>query len=97
MNVPAIAAMTVAAQDCYKDLSSSLQQAKKLRNLFLSLLEKEKNRVTIYGSTGDEQIPHTIGLRLHGLEGQWVMLECKSTWVCDFNRKCLCYRSESSF
>ena len=76
VNVPAIAAMTVAAQNCYKDLSSSLQQAKKLRNLFLSLLEKEKNRVTIYGSTGDEQIPHTIGLRLHGLEGQWVMLEC---------------------
>ena len=32
--------------------------------------------MTIYGSTGDEQIPHTIGLRLHGLEGQWVMLEC---------------------
>lgn len=75
INVPAIAAMTVAAQKAHRDLPASLQQAKKLRELFLSLLETDKNRITIYGSTGDEQIPHTIGLRLHGLEGQWVMLE----------------------
>lgn len=76
VNVPAIAAMTVAAKACHDELQSNLQKAKKLRELFLSTLETEKDRITIYGSSGDEQIPHTIGLRLHGLEGQWVMLEC---------------------
>ena len=32
--------------------------------------------MTVYGGSGDQQTPYTIGLRLHGLEGQWVMLEC---------------------
>jgi len=76
VNVPAIAAMTIAAQNCHNELQTELQRAKKLRELFLTTLESEKARMTIYGSNGDEQIPHTIGLRLHGLEGQWTMLEC---------------------
>ncbi|WP_428909255.1 IscS subfamily cysteine desulfurase [Niallia sp. Krafla_26] len=76
VNVPAIAAMTVAAQRCHLELKESLEEANQLRKSFLSLLEKEKDTITVYGGSGDEQIPYTIGLRLHGLEGQWVMLEC---------------------
>ncbi len=76
VNVPAIAAMTVAAQTCHKGLSESIEKAEKLREGFLAILENEKDDITVYGSKGSGQIPNTIGLRLHGLEGQWVMLEC---------------------
>lgn len=76
VNVPAIASMTVAAQTCYQQLSENYVKAEKLREDFLAILENEKNDITVYGSKGNGQIPYTIGLRLHGLEGQWVMLEC---------------------
>lgn len=76
VNVPAIAAMTDAANKCILDQERYYQQAQKQRQVLLSILEREKEYFTKYGSTEDEQLPHTIGLRLHGLEGQWVMLEC---------------------
>ena len=44
LNVPAIAAMTVAAQNCHKELSESLEKANQLREGFLSTLEKERDR-----------------------------------------------------
>lgn len=76
VNVPAIAAMTVAAQTCHQQLSENYAKAEKLREGFLAILENEKNDITVYGSKGNQQIPYTMGLRLHGLEGQWVMLQC---------------------
>jgi cysteine desulfurase len=35
-----------------------------------------KNQVTIYGTDEKQQLSGIIGMRIHGLEGQWVMLEC---------------------
>ncbi|WP_338470383.1 IscS subfamily cysteine desulfurase [Niallia sp. XMNu-256] len=76
VNVPAIAAMTVAAQTCHENLPQTLEKAYQLRERFLKILEEKQDLITVYGSNGSGQIPYTIGLRLHGLEGQWVMLEC---------------------
>ena len=76
VNVPAIAAMTEAAQKSMKEHRSHYEQAQKLRQLLLSVLEAEKDQITVYGSHDNKQLPYTIGLRLHSFEGQWVMLEC---------------------
>jgi cysteine desulfurase len=76
VNVPAIAAMTVAAQKNAAQQSEIFTHAEKLRHLLLTILDEVKEHFTIYGGTDDHQLPHTLGLRLHGLEGQWVMLEC---------------------
>jgi cysteine desulfurase len=76
VNVPAIAAMTEAAQKSMREHRSHYEQAQKLRQLLLSILEVEKDHITVYGGHDTRQLPYTIGLRLHGFEGQWVMLEC---------------------
>jgi cysteine desulfurase len=76
VNVPAIAAMTVAAQKSVGQQQETFIHVEKLRQSLLSMLDEAKDHMTIYGGTGIHQLPHTLGLRLHGLEGQWVMLEC---------------------
>ncbi|MCQ6273541.1 IscS subfamily cysteine desulfurase [Bacillus sp. V3B] len=76
VNVPAIVAMTVAAQHNVSQQQERFIHAEKLRQLLLSMLDRTKEPITIYGGVGVQQLPHTLGLRLHGLEGQWVMLEC---------------------
>jgi cysteine desulfurase len=76
VNVPAIAAMTVAAQKSVGQQQETFIHVEKLRQSLLSMLDEAKEHMTIYGGTGNHQLPHTLGLRLHGLEGQWVMLEC---------------------
>jgi cysteine desulfurase len=76
LNVPAIAAMTVAAQKSVSQQTEFFNHAKKLRKLLLTTLDEVKDLLTIYSSSESHQLPHTLALRLNGLEGQWVMLEC---------------------
>jgi cysteine desulfurase len=76
VNVPAIAAMTVAAGKIIAQQQKDFTHATKLRELLLSTLDGAHDRITIYRSTEVHQLPHTLALRIHGFEGQWVMLEC---------------------
>jgi len=76
VNVPAIAAMTVAAQKSMEKQEEWFTDIKKLRQVLLSILLEARNHITIYENTEERQLPHTLGMRLNGLEGQWVMLEC---------------------
>nr|WP_295971787.1 IscS subfamily cysteine desulfurase [uncultured Bacillus sp.] len=76
LNVPAIAAMTIAAQKMTGQLEKTYTDATKLRQLFLSEIGEAKKYMTIYGSNGTQQLPHTLAMRIHGVEGQWTMLEC---------------------
>ncbi|WP_071395897.1 IscS subfamily cysteine desulfurase [Bacillus tuaregi] len=76
VNVPAIAAMTVAAQKSIAKQEELFTQMKKHRQLLLSILAEAGDRITLYENSEEHQLPHTLGLRLNGLEGQWVMLEC---------------------
>jgi cysteine desulfurase len=75
VNLPAIVAMTVAAQKCSAHLSEQYLHAQQLRERLLLALEEIKDDISVYQADGMQQIPHTLGLRLHGIEGQWVMLE----------------------
>ncbi|WP_394233088.1 IscS subfamily cysteine desulfurase [Niallia oryzisoli] len=76
VNVPAIAAMTVAAQKVMEERESQFADMKKLRQLLLSSMAEAEDRITVYQNDEEFQLPHTLGMRLNGLEGQWVMLEC---------------------
>lgn len=72
VNVPGILAMTAAAQKAISKLEAEIERLSSLREIFVSQFTDLTNQVTIYNA----QLPAIIGMRIHGLEGQWVMLEC---------------------
>ncbi|MFE8696862.1 IscS subfamily cysteine desulfurase [Cytobacillus sp. FJAT-53684] len=76
LNVPAIAAMTVAAQKVYQKLDQNHSHYYLLRETFLNALEPIKNQFVVYKTDDSLQLPSTIGMRVLGIEGQWMMLEC---------------------
>ena len=75
-NVPAIAAMTVAAQKITANLQEDIHKYRKFREAFIESLEPIKENVKIYQAEDASQLANIIGLRISGIEGQWMMLEC---------------------
>ena len=75
-NVPAIAAMTVAAQKITANLQEDIHKYRKLRKVLIESLEPLKEKVKIYQAEDASQLANIIGLRISGIEGQWMMLEC---------------------
>jgi cysteine desulfurase len=76
LNVPAIAAMTIAAQKMTATQKEVYEYTSQLRQLFITNMAEIKDIITIYGAKDDQQLPHTLAMRIHGIEGQWAMLEC---------------------
>lgn len=76
LNVPAIAAMTVAAQKCYTRLNQDAEHYRRLRKLFIKETQHISSKIIIYDLPEHLQLPSTLGMRIKGMEGQWVMLEC---------------------
>lgn len=76
VNVPAIASMTAAAQKLNDQLIKSRDRFLELRGTLIELLDPIKEFVHIYQAAPDSQLPSIIGLRISGIEGQWIMLEC---------------------
>ncbi|MCA1057901.1 IscS subfamily cysteine desulfurase [Rossellomorea aquimaris] len=75
VNLPGIAGFVTAANMCHDSFSTP--HYVELRNHFLSRLEALlPDSYTLYGGPEHVQLPHVIGLGIHGLEGQWLMLEC---------------------
>ncbi|ETI69689.1 cysteine desulfurase [Neobacillus vireti LMG 21834] len=75
MNVPAIAAMTAAAQKNNSNLADAYQKYNSWRKVFIETLNPINNWVNIYQANDDNQLPSIIGLGISGIEGQWMMLE----------------------
>lgn len=76
VNVPAIAAMTAAAQKINEHIGKSLDNFWSLRPTLMETLEPIKEFVHFYQAAPDSQLPSIVGLRISGIEGQWMMLEC---------------------
>ncbi|MEH7304967.1 IscS subfamily cysteine desulfurase [Neobacillus drentensis] len=76
LNVPAIAAMTVAAQKITGKLQEDTTKYHLLRRTFIDTLEPIIERVEIFQADDGSQLAHIMGLRISGMEGQWMMLEC---------------------
>ncbi|MEG9296964.1 IscS subfamily cysteine desulfurase [Mangrovibacillus sp. Mu-81] len=75
VNLPGIAGLTTAALktnplDEYDHFTG-------LRNHFFKVLgSSSETPFTVYGAPEARQLPHIIGMRIDGVEGQWLMLEC---------------------
>ena len=76
LNVPAVAAMTAAAQKMIPRLVEDQTKFQSLRKAFIETLAPIKDRVIIYQAHEDRQLSSIIGMRISGIEGQWMMLEC---------------------
>jgi cysteine desulfurase len=76
VDVPAIASMTAAAQKLNSQLVQSYNRFLELRTILLESLDPIKEFVNIYQASPSSQLPSIIGLRISGIEGQWMMLEC---------------------
>ncbi|WP_071460257.1 IscS subfamily cysteine desulfurase [Bacillus massilinigeriensis] len=75
VNVPGIIAMTSAAENAVSTIESTRKLHKGLRNKFLNYLMPIADKMTLHGSDEKNQLPGIVGLSIHGMEGQWVMLE----------------------
>ncbi|MFJ7727086.1 IscS subfamily cysteine desulfurase [Neobacillus sp. NPDC097160] len=76
LNVPAIAALTVAAQKIMKHIPENLEKFSRLRETFIESLKPIEDHIVVYCGSKHSQLPGIIGLRILGIEGQWMMLEC---------------------
>jgi cysteine desulfurase len=77
LNVPAIASMTAAAQKIHGNLGKNHEKFLELRETFIESLDPIKEFVHIHQADSvNSQLPAIIGLRISGIEGQWMMLEC---------------------
>ncbi|MFP7299812.1 IscS subfamily cysteine desulfurase [Neobacillus niacini] len=76
LNVPGIAAMTAAAQKIQGELDKNHARYSELRAAFFKSVEPIKEFVQIHQADSSSQLPSIIGLRISGIEGQWMMLEC---------------------
>ncbi|WP_044894659.1 IscS subfamily cysteine desulfurase [Bacillus alveayuensis] len=75
VNVPGIASFVTAAQQICMNLCDENKRLTKLRKYFIRLIEKHQLPITIEGHR-EHVLPNIIGLSVHGVEGQYTMLEC---------------------
>ncbi|MCA1318772.1 IscS subfamily cysteine desulfurase [Bacillus tianshenii] len=75
VNVPGIAAFTAAAQTLHANMKTIREKHDRLRVAFFEKLKQHWLPIHIEAEQANT-LPHIIGLRLKGLEGQYVMLEC---------------------
>lgn len=76
LNVPGIAAMTAAAQKINDRMGKNHDKYLELRAAFMDSLKPIKEFVHVHQAESVSQLPSIIGLRISGIEGQWMMLEC---------------------
>lgn len=75
VNVPAIASFVTAAGHLFNTSKQEQQRYLSLKQVFRNEFKDVQNLVRFEGSDED-CIPNIIGMRIIGLEGQFVMLEC---------------------
>ncbi|MBB5326381.1 cysteine desulfurase [Anoxybacillus tepidamans] len=75
INVPGIAAFVTAAQHICDHLSDEQSRLEQLRQYFISQITEKQLPIDIEGHC-DAHLPNIIGLLVHGIEGQYTMLEC---------------------
>jgi len=75
VNVPAIASFVTAVGHIINSKTHDQQRYLSLRQIFRNELKDVEKLVRFEGSD-DDCIPNIIGMRINGLEGQFVMLEC---------------------
>lgn len=77
LNVPAIAAFAEACEEIMSQLTEEQKRLRELQFLFLSQVDKS----IILEGHPQKRLPHHLCLRLKGIEGQYVMLECNRNGI----------------
>ncbi|MED4903894.1 IscS subfamily cysteine desulfurase [Parageobacillus thermoglucosidasius] len=75
VNVPGIASFVTAAQHICDNMDSEHARFEQLRRCLLALIREKRLPVTVEGHP-DARLPHIVGLSAHGIEGQYILLEC---------------------
>lgn len=76
VNVPAIAAMTVAAQKLIGHEAVEERKYLTLRQAFIEKINPIEDQVKLLQASDGQQLPCIMGMRVAGIEGQLMMLEC---------------------
>ncbi|MFB5664295.1 IscS subfamily cysteine desulfurase [Alteribacillus sp. HJP-4] len=78
LDIPGIASFTTASKSIHEQLIENTDKYQKMRRWLLEQLDKE-----IFSLLGDQinRLPHHLGLRAKGHEGQWIMLECSRNGI----------------
>ena len=76
VNVPAIVAMTAAAQKVIGHEAEEEKKFQTLRHVFFDKLRPIWDFVKVIQAKDAYQLPSVIGMRISGIEGQLLMLEC---------------------
>ncbi len=74
-NVPAVAAFAAASKQLFAQRNEEFIKYTDLRQRLLEGLTKAGISFTDEGKN-DQKLPHILGLRFRGIEGQYLMLEC---------------------
>ncbi|MEX2364397.1 MAG: IscS subfamily cysteine desulfurase, partial [Balneolaceae bacterium] len=74
-NIPAIAGFATAAKEIHENREEELTRIQEFRNQFLKKLAESGFSFEVEGHP-QKNIPHILGLRFSGMEGQFLMLEC---------------------
>lgn len=75
VDVPGVAAFMTAAKAATEQIEEEYSREKKLKEHLLNQLQKLPFELTLEGDL-EGGLPNIIGLRIHGMEGQYAMLEC---------------------
>lgn len=75
VDVPGIVAFTSAAQFIIKNMEESEYKYKVLRKYLLEKLSQINHDIKVYGGESN-QLQSIVGMRVSGIQGQYVMLEC---------------------
>lgn len=83
-DVPSVAAFAAAAKAMEKNRQDEWNRISELRSRFIAGLRSRGMEFNVEGS-GEEgsgrQLPHILGLRFPGIEGQFFMLECSQAGI----------------
>jgi cysteine desulfurase len=74
VNVPGIAGFVTAAQEIYANMNEESERCRKLTDQLFSAIKEQGGNIILEGHP-IHRLPHHLGLRLPGMEGQYAMLE----------------------
>ncbi|MEO1022198.1 MAG: IscS subfamily cysteine desulfurase [Bacteroidota bacterium] len=80
LNTPGIAAFATAAKELSQEQEAEYNRYRELRAYTIKQLKTLEFEVEIQGHE-EHQLPHILGLRFPGMEGQFFMLECSQAGV----------------
>jgi len=75
VNLPGITSFVTAAQYIHANLRQEQIRLKELREQLIAFISDKQLSIAIEGHP-NHVLPNIVGLRIHGIEGQYTMLEC---------------------